>query len=266
MPHRRTSQSPRTRQVWKRSAVEQPRMRRRKAPRGFDRKQAEHFVEKTHPHEHVSRGEVQPVKLAVLLSGGGRTLQNIVDRIDRGTLDARVMVVVSSRPDVKGIERARRHGIDAHVVQRKEYADTESFSAAINKILADYDIDLIVMAGFLCLYNPPDHLRDSIMNIHPALIPSFCGDKMYGHRVHEAVLEYGAKVSGCTVHFADDQYDTGPVIIQRTVPVLDDDTPDTLAARVFEAECEAYPEAIQLFAEGRLHVEGRRVRILDESS
>jgi len=265
MPHRRTRQSPRTRQVWKRGPVQRPRSTR-KAARGYDRKRTEHFVEGSHPHEHVSKGEVQPAKVAVLLSGGGRTLQNIVDRIDRGKLDARVMVVVSSRPGVKGIERAEKQGIDVHVVPRKEYPDTESFSAAINEILARYDIELIVMAGFLCLYTAPDHLKDSMINIHPALIPSFCGDKMYGHYVHEAVLEYGAKVSGCTVHFADDQYDAGPVIIQRTVPVLDDDTPDTLAARVFEAECEAYPEAIQLFAEGRLRIEGRRVRILDESS
>jgi len=199
----------------------------------------------------------------VLLSGGGRTLQNFIDRIDKGKLDAKIEVVISSRPEVKGIERAQAHGIDAFVVARKEYADTKSFSKAINKILAKYDIDLIVMAGFLSLYQAPKKLKDKMMNIHPALIPSFCGDKMYGHHVHEAVIEYGAKVTGCTVHFADEQYDTGPVILQKAVPVLDDDTPDSLAARVFEVECELYPRAIQLFAEGRLLVEGRRVRILE---
>jgi folate-dependent phosphoribosylglycinamide formyltransferase PurN len=107
----------------------------------------------------------------------------------------------------------------------------------------------------------PDDFRHRVLNIHPALIPAFCGKGFYGHRVHEAVLEYGAKVSGCTVHFADTQYDHGPIVLQRAVPVLDDDTPDTLAARIFEQECEAYPEAIRLFAEGRLKIEGRKVRI-----
>ncbi len=117
------------------------------------------------------------------------------------------------------------------------------------------------MGGFLKRLTIPDDFANRVANIHPALVPAFCGDGFYGHRVHEAVLEYGAKLSGCTVHFADNQYDHGPVIVQRAVPVLDDDTPDTLAARVFEAECEAYPEALRLIAAGRVTVEGRRVRI-----
>ena len=260
MSQRRGKQSPRTSQVWKRSRPQRPRVKD-KGRHGYDLTQAEHFAEKSHEHEQPDRG---PLGLAVLLSGGGRTLQNFIDRIERGELDARVEVVISSRPGVNGIERAEAAGIDAFVVARKEYADTDSFSDAVNEILAKYDIDLIVMAGFLSLYHAPENLRDNIMNIHPALIPAFCGDKMYGHFVHEAVLEYGAKVTGCTVHFADDQYDTGPVILQEAVPVLDDDTPDSLAARVFEVECELYPRAIQLFAEGRLHVRGRRARILDK--
>ena len=123
-------------------------------------------------------------------------------------------------------------------------------------------MDLVVLAGFLKLYLIPEAFKGRVMNIHPALVPAFCGSRYYGHRVHEAVLAYGAKVSGCTVHFADNIYDHGPVIIQRCVPVLDDDTPETLAARVFKEECIAYPEAIRLFGEGRLVIEGRRVRIL----
>ena len=118
------------------------------------------------------------------------------------------------------------------------------------------------MGGFLWRITIPDDFANRVTNIHPGLVPAFCGKGYYGHRVHEAVLEYGAKLSGCTVHFADNQYDHGPVILQKAVPVLDDDTPDTLAARVFEAECEAYPEALQLIADGRVRVEDRRVRIL----
>ena len=120
------------------------------------------------------------------------------------------------------------------------------------------------MAGFLKRVTIPEDFANRVTNIHPGLIPAFCGHGFYGHHVHEAVLDYGAKLSGCTVHFADNQYDHGPVILQRAVPVLDDDTAETLAARVFEAECEAYPEAIQLIAQGRVRVEGRKVRILPE--
>jgi phosphoribosylglycinamide formyltransferase-1 len=121
---------------------------------------------------------------------------------------------------------------------------------------------LVCLAGFLQLISIPEDFQGRVMNIHPALIPAFCGKGFYGHHVHEAVLAYGVKITGCTVHFCDNQYDHGPIILQRAVPVLDDDTPDSLAARVFQQECEAYPEAIRLFAEGRLRIEGRRVRIL----
>ena len=121
----------------------------------------------------------------------------------------------------------------------------------------------MVMAGFLKRLTIAEDFANRVTNIHPGLIPAFCGHGFYGHRVHQAVIDYGAKLSGCTIHFADNQYDHGPVILQRAVPVLDDDTADTLAARVFEAECEAYPEAIQLIAEGRVRVEGRKVRVLE---
>ncbi len=207
----------------------------------------------------------EPVKLAVLLSGGGTTLENIFSKIEEGSLDANVTVVIGSRPDAYGLERARNHSVEAVVVERKKFESTESFSAALNTTLDEYDVDLVCLAGFMVMWDMSQKYLGRVMNIHPALIPAFCGKGYYGHSVHRAVLQYGARVSGCTVHFADRAYDHGPVIIQKVVPVLDDDTPETLAARVFEKECEAYPEAIQLFAEGRLKIEGRRVRILPKN-
>ena len=203
-----------------------------------------------------------PLKLAVMLSGGGTTLQNLLDRIDAGDLPARVEVVIGTRPDAYGLERARSRHIDTHVVRRRDYPDTEAFSEAIDRQLEPYNPDLIILAGFMLFYKVPDKFAGRVMNIHPALIPAFCGKGYYGHHVHEAVLEYGARISGCTVHFADNRYDHGPIILQQAVPVSPDDTPETLAARVFEKECEIYPEAIRLFAQGRLRIEGRRVRIL----
>jgi len=203
-----------------------------------------------------------PVRIAALLSGGGTTLQNLIDRIDDGRLDAEVVVVGSSRKSAFGLERAKKRGIDTFVCPSKDCAgDFAELSRRITENLGRYEFDVVVLAGFMCYYHVPEALRYRVMNIHPALIPSFCGTGMYGHFVHEAVLEAGVKISGCTVHFVDEHYDHGPIIIQRTCPVLDDDTPETLAARVFQEECEAYPEAIRLFGEGRLSVMGRWVRV-----
>jgi formyltetrahydrofolate-dependent phosphoribosylglycinamide formyltransferase len=203
------------------------------------------------------------VRLAVLLSGSGRTLQNFLDQIDAGKLDAEVVVVGSSRSDAYGLERARLRGAPTFVVEARRYRkDAARFSEAIFTELAAYEYDLLLLAGFMCLITIPPQLNGRAMNIHPALIPAFCGKGYYGHYVHEAVLRYGVRISGCTVHLVDNVYDHGPIIVQKTVPVLDDDTPDTLAARVFEKECEAYPEAVRLFGEGRLRIEGHRVRIL----
>ena len=206
--------------------------------------------------------EPAPIRLAVLLSGSGTTLQNLLDRIADGRLRAAVAVVVSSKADALGLERARRAGVPTVVVSRKEAVSVEEFSQRIFAACRDARAELVCMAGFLQLIRIPDDFAGRVLNIHPALIPAFCGKGYYGHRVHEAVLAAGVKVSGCTVHFADNQYDHGPIILQRAVPVLEEDTPDTLAARVFAAECEAYPEAIELFARGRLRIEGRRVCIL----
>jgi formyltetrahydrofolate-dependent phosphoribosylglycinamide formyltransferase len=198
----------------------------------------------------------------MLLSGSGRSLENLQRAITEGRLSARIAVVISSKSEAYGLERARQHGLNAIAVPRQAYQEVEAFNAAINAVLARYTIDLVVLAGFLSLYQPPPALAGKVMNIHPALLPAFGGKGLYGERVHRAVLAAGVKISGCTVHFADEQYDHGPIILQHAVPVMDDDTVENLAARVFAAECALYPQAIQLFAEDRLRVEGRRVRIL----
>ena len=204
------------------------------------------------------------IRLGVLLSGGGTTLQNIIDRIDRGELDAQVACVISSRAGAYGLERARNHGIPAYTVAYKDHDNTGSFSDAIWARIREHHVDLAVLAGCMSLLDIPGDFRNRIMNVHPALIPAFCGKGMYGHHVHEAVLAYGAKVSGATVHFVDDVYDNGPVILQEAVPVLEDDTPDTLAERVQAKEREIYPRAIQAFAQGRLRIEDRIVHVLPE--
>jgi formyltetrahydrofolate-dependent phosphoribosylglycinamide formyltransferase len=203
-----------------------------------------------------------PIHLAVLLSGTGRTLQNLVTKTEEGLLDARIEVVVSNRGDAYGLQRARDHGIPTVVVERKSYKDVKEFSNEITARLNKHTVDLIIMAGFNCLYEIPDKYMGKVMNIHPALIPSFCGRDYWGEKVHQAALDYGVKVSGCTVHFADNDYDNGPIILQRTVPVVEGDTPKSLAERVFEEECRAYPDAIRLFQQGRLKIEGRKVTIL----
>lgn len=203
-----------------------------------------------------------PIRLVVLVSAGGTTLQNLLDRIEDGRLHARVAWVISNRPDAYALVRAEKAGVPTAVVERKECPSREEFSRRIFDLCRQDGAELVCLAGFLQLISIPEDFRNRVMNIHPALIPAFCGKGFYGHHVHEAVLAYGAKVTGCTVHFTDNQYDHGPIILQRPVPVRDDDDPDTLAERVYREECQAYPEAIRLFAEGRLRVEGRRVHIL----
>ena len=203
-------------------------------------------------------------RLAVLVSGGGTTLENFVSRIADGRLQAEVALVISSKTSAYAVERARSHGLPCAVVEWRR--DVTQFSARITQYVRDAGADLVVLGGFLRLWDYPGEWDGRVLNIHPALLPAFGGRGMFGHRVHEAVLASGARVSGCTVHFASREYDQGPIIVQKTVPVLDDDTPDTLAARVFEQECEAYPEAITLFAQDRLRIEANRVRILPARS
>lgn len=204
------------------------------------------------------------LNLAILISGSGTTLQNLIDQINDKTLNANIQIVISSTPDTYGIKRAEQNNIPVAIVQRKGYNDSEIFSNSIINEIEKYSVDLIILAGFLHLFKIPDKYTGKVMNIHPGLIPSFCGKGYYGHHVHEAVIESGVKVSGCTVHFVDNEYDCGPIIIQRVVQVHEDDSPETLAQRVFKEECIAYPEAINLFAEGRLKIEERKVRILNQ--
>jgi phosphoribosylglycinamide formyltransferase-1 len=200
----------------------------------------------------------------VLISGGGTTLRNLIQKVDASELDVEIALVISSSPKAGGLVFARQASIPTSIVERKKFNSPAEFSQAIFGRCRETGVDLVVMGGFLKQVTIPEDFTNRVVNIHPALIPSFCGKGFYGHYVHEAVLEYGAKMSGCTVHFVDNQYDHGPVILQRAVPVAEDDTPDSLAARVFEAECEAYPDVLRLIAAGRVRVEGRRVRITPE--
>ena len=202
----------------------------------------------------------RPIRLAVLISGGGTTLANLAMKIREHQLDAQIGVVIASRPDCGGIARAAEFDLPCHVIQRKTFASLEEFSDAIFSKCREAEVDLVICGGFLALLKIPADFSGRVINIHPSLIPAFCGHGVHGSRVHEAALARGAKVSGCTVHFVDDEYDHGPIIIQHVVPVLDEDTPTELAARVFTAECEALPEAIRLFASGRLEIDGSRVR------
>jgi phosphoribosylglycinamide formyltransferase-1 len=238
----------------------------------------------------------KPLRLVALISGGGTTLQNLIDRAAAGSLGAEIVGVVSSRADVAGVERAGRAGLPVTVVtknnalraavannnQTPDFSPTNGgsqarqdappsstpsgthmspFAERVWSAVRRFRPDLVCLAGWLHLIAIPPEFRHKVLNIHPSLLPAFGGKGMYGHHVHQAVLAYGSKVSGCTVHFADDTYDTGPILIQRSVPVKEGDDPDTLAARVFQAESEAYPEAIRLIAEGRVTIQGRRVVI-----
>jgi formyltetrahydrofolate-dependent phosphoribosylglycinamide formyltransferase len=207
---------------------------------------------------------VSPIKLAVLVSGGGTTLQNLIDCIDGGRLDAKINIVIGSRSGLGGLEKAAAAKLMTYIVERANAADVAAFSKQVFGLCDDAEVDLICLGGWLSLLQIPEKWAGRVMNIHPALLPSFGGKGMFGRKVHEAAIGHGVKVSGCTVHFVDDSYDNGPIIIQRVCAVKVDDTPQTLAARLFEEEKIAYPEAISLFAQGRLRIEGRKVRISGE--
>jgi len=203
----------------------------------------------------------RPLRMAVLISGGGTTLVNFLEAIAGGTLTAEISLVIAGKSGIGGIAKAERAGLRCDVIPRKEFANTADFSAAIFARCREVEVDVVVLAGFLSLITIPEDFLGRVLNIHPALIPSFCGAGFYGHHVHEEVVARGVKISGCTVHFADNQYDHGPIILQRAVPVYDTDNPDSVASRVFAAECLAYPEALELFRTGRLEICGRIVKI-----
>jgi formyltetrahydrofolate-dependent phosphoribosylglycinamide formyltransferase len=208
----------------------------------------------------VTGAPAAALRLAVLLSGSGSSLQNLIDLRQAGELAVEIAVVIASKPDAFGLERARRQGIPAIAVPRKLHRDVAAFNDALHAELARFDVDLVVLLGFLSPFETRGRFDGRAINVHPALVPAFSGRGCYGHRVHAAVIESGVKLTGATVHFVDAEYDHGPIILQEAVAVRDDDTPETLAERVQELERRLVPEAIRLFAAGRLHVEGRRVK------
>ncbi len=195
-------------------------------------------------------------RLAVLVSGGGTTLQNLLDRVRAGTLAAEIVGVVASKPDAFALDRARRAGVPTRVIPPTPRAD---FSARVFEAVREWNVDYVLLAGWLQLLAIPDDFRLRVLNIHPSLLPAFGGKGMYGRHVHEAALAAGVRVSGCTVHFVDDTYDTGPIVEQRAVDIADCATPADVARAVFAAECEAYPAALRRVAAGGWQLVGRRV-------
>ena len=205
--------------------------------------------------------ERPPLRIAVLISGGGTTLNNLIEKDRQGDVDLDFRRVISSSPDAGGLRYAEKSQIPVDIIETKDYESALEFSEAVFEKCREADVNYVIMAGFLKRLRIPDDFTNRVLNIHPALIPAFCGKGFYGLRVHQAALDYGVKISGCTVHFADNEYDHGPVLLQQAVPVKENDTPQKLAARVFEAECEAYPRALRLLHEDRVQVVGRRVSI-----
>ncbi len=203
-----------------------------------------------------------PLRIAALISGGGRTLINILDKIDAGELHASVELVIASRGAIAGVELARASGLEVRIVRRSDFAGDDPMHDAITESLQEKRIELVCLCGYLRWFRVDEPFAGRVMNIHPALLPEFGGEGMHGQVVHQAVLDSGGRFSGCTVHFVDEEYDHGPIILQRTCPVLPDDDHESLAARVFALECQAYPEAIRLFGAHRLSVNDDRVHIL----
>lgn len=205
------------------------------------------------------------LRVGVLVSGGGTNLQAIIDRMENGYLkDCSIVTVVSSKPGVFALERAKKHGIPGTCISRKSFASIDEYDVALVEHFKSCNVDLVVMAGFLSILGDRfnEAYKNKIINVHPALIPSFCGKGYYGIIPHQKAIEYGVKVTGATVHFVELEADAGPIILQKAVYIREDDTPETLQKRVMEeAEWEILPEAIKLFAEGRLVIEGRKVKI-----
>lgn len=205
------------------------------------------------------------MNIAVLVSGGGTNLQAIIDQINNQTLhDVAIVKIISSSHTAYALERAKAHGIAACVVSRKDFTDFDSYDEAIIQALTGQQIDLVVLAGFLSLLGPKviRIFSNRIINVHPALIPAFCGQSMYGIKPHEAVLARGVKVSGATVHFVNEHYDEGPILLQKSIDVLSEDTPQTLQLRIMK-ECEQVilPQAIQLIADQQVYIKDNRAYI-----
>ncbi len=198
------------------------------------------------------------INVGVLISGRGSNLQAIVDASEKGDIPAKVAVVISNKPDAYGLERAKKHKVPTAVFDPNKFPDKNTYELEIVKTFRKYEVDLVCLAGYMRIVGPVllEHYQGRMMNIHPALLPSFPG-----LHVQKAALDHGVKVSGATVHFVDEGCDTGPIIVQAAVPVLEGDTEETLSARILEQEHKIYPQAIKLFAEGKLKIEGRKVRI-----
>ena len=207
------------------------------------------------------------LKIGVLVSGGGTNLQAIIDSIEGGYIkNAEIKTVIASKPGVYALERAAKHGIDGTVIRKKDYETEDAFYDALIGYLESFEVDLVILAGYMTVLGSKfiKKYENKIINIHPALIPSFCGDGFYGLKVHEAALEKGVKITGATVHFVNEETDAGPIIIQKAVEVLDGDTPEVLQKRVMEqAEWKIFPEAVKLISEGKIVVENGKVRRLD---
>ncbi len=206
---------------------------------------------------------MKKLNLVVLASGGGTNLQAIIDHIEAGKLNAQIKAVISNNSKAGVLERARNHDIPAIHLSHKQFATLEEFDLKLLSILKENQIDMLVLAGYMKMLSPViiREYKNRIINIHPALLPSFGGPGMYGIHVHEAVIKSGVKVTGVTVHMVDEVYDHGAIVMQKTVPVMDDDTPESLAERVLKVEHQAYSEALQLFAEGRVEIIDNRAFI-----
>lgn len=203
------------------------------------------------------------VKIGVLISGSGTNLQSLIDYIEKGTIKGIIKVVISNRKDAYGLERAEKYKIDAVNIRQKDYESFEAFNNAIIDELKAHDVELVVLAGYLKILTPKfiGEYKNRIINIHPSLIPAFCGKGYYGIKVHEEVINYGVKISGATVHFVDEEADTGPIIIQEAVEVADDDTAESLQAKVLKIEHKILPLAVKYYCEGKIQIEGRKVII-----
>jgi len=205
------------------------------------------------------------VNIGILISGSGTNLQAIIDNINEGNIDGEIKLVISNKKDAYGLVRAKKAGIETLYLDRKEFSSDEEYNKKIMEEFTKRDVELVVLAGYLRILSKEfvQKYKNRIINIHPSLIPSFCGEGCYGELVHKMVLDYGAKITGATVHFVDEGTDTGPIILQKAVKVEDDDTVESLKEKVLKIEHELLPEAIKLYCQGRLSVEGRKVKIID---
>ncbi|HBV68757.1 MAG TPA: phosphoribosylglycinamide formyltransferase [Clostridiales bacterium] len=206
------------------------------------------------------------LKIGVLISGSGTNLQSLIDSAKSGEINGEIAVVISDKEDAYGLERARMNGIDAVFVDAKRYENRTAFNDEIVSVLKKHGVVLVVLAGYLKILSPEfiSEYRNKIINIHPSLIPSFCGKGYYGLKVHESVIEYGAKITGATVHFVDEEADAGPIILQESVEVYWDDTPEVLQQRVLKIEHRLLPAAVKYYCDGRIETEGRKVKIREE--